>query len=173
MSKETTIEPGIRGWLIILTIIMFAAPGNFMAHAVHIASEFDSPVVSQFIDPSSPTYDSRWAMFIFSESSGFAILGAVSIFLIWPLFFLRHRLFRLAFAFDCVAVAALLVFRATLAAIIPTVAQAHRSSIFFQTVIWLPVSVALAIYVIRSRRSQITFKRQIIPYPAFPFFTRV
>ena len=173
MSKDTIIEPGIRGWLIILTIFMFAAPGNFMAHAVHIASEFDSPVVRQLTDPASPAYDSRWAMFIFSESSGFSILGAVSILLVWPLFFLRHRLFRLVFAFDCAAVATLLIFRATLAGIIPTVAQAHRSSIYFQTAIWLPVSIALAIYIIRSRRSQITFTRHIMPYPAFPFFTRV
>jgi hypothetical protein len=94
-------------------------------------------------------------------------------FLLWPLFFLRHRFFPSFFAFDCVAVSTLLIFRVTLATIIPTVAQAHRNSIYLQTALWLPVCVALAVYVIRSRRSQITFQRRLAFYPAFPFFTRI
>jgi hypothetical protein len=100
MSKDTTIKPGIRGWLIVATIFLFGSPGNFVTHSIHLQSEFDSPVVRQFTDPSSPEYDARWPIFIFTESHGFFILGAVSVFLVWPLFLLRHRFFRFAFALD-------------------------------------------------------------------------
>ena len=173
MIKETITEPGIRGWLIVLTIFLFVSPGNFIAHAYHIGSEFNSPVVRQFTDPTSPTFDSRWPMFIFSETYGFTILGGVSLFLLWPLFLLRHQFFRFAFAIVCVAVATLLIYRATLAAIVPTVAQAHRASVYSQTFLWFPVCLALAVYVLRSRRSQITFHRRLAFYPVFPFFTRI
>ena len=111
-------------------------------------------------------------MFIFSETTGFMFLAFVSFLVLWPLFFLRHRFFRPAFALIAVAVASLLTVRATLAGIIPTVAQPHRASIYSHTAFWLPVSLAFAVYVIRSRRAQLTFRHRLLFYPAFPFFTR-
>ncbi len=173
MSKDTITEPGIRGWLIVVMIMLVFSPGDFLAHSFHLQSEFDSPVVRQLTDPSSPLYDARWPIFIFTETFAFSILGAVSFFLVWPLFILRHRFFRIAFAVDCAAVGTLLIFRAMLVAIIPSVAQELRSSIYLEAAIWLPVSIALGVYIIRSRRSQITFTRRLVPYPAFPFFTRL
>lgn len=78
MSKEPIIEAGIRGWLIVLTVFLFGSPGNFLAHAHSVAREFDSPMVRQFTDLSHPSFDMRWTMFIFSEATGFAVLGARS-----------------------------------------------------------------------------------------------
>jgi hypothetical protein len=172
MPNTTQIEPGIRGWLIVLTIFLFVVPGNLMAHAVSAAREFDSPVVRQFTDPAHPTYDPRWSAFIFSETAAFSILAGVSMLVLWPLFFLRHRFFPFAFGVIALCVEALLLTRAGLAANIPTVASPHRASIYSQTAIWVPLSLILATYVIRSRRAQITFRRRLMFYPAFPFFTR-
>lgn len=172
MTKESITEPGIRGWLIVLTVFLFGSPGNFMAHAHSIAREFDSPMVRQFTDASDPSFDPRWPMFIFSETTAFIILACVSFLVLWPLFFLRHRLFRSAFAVVAVAVASLLTVRAGLAAIVPTVAQPHQASIYLQTALWVPVSLALAVYILRSRRSQLTFRHRLLFYPVFPFFTR-
>lgn len=172
MSQPPITEPGIRGWLIVLTILLFGSPGNFIAHAEVIARDFEKPIVRQFTNPSSPLFDAHWQMYVFSETTGFLILGYVSMLILWPLFCLRHHLFRFAFAFVALGVASLLVLRAALASLIPTIVQPNRFSIYTQTAFWLPVSLALAVYVIRSRRAQLTFRRRLLFYPAFPFFIR-
>ena len=172
MSEARITEPGIRGWLIVMTVFLFVVPGNIISHAHRSARDFDSPIVRQFVDPTHPTFDARWSAFIFSETTAFAILAFVSYFVLWPLFFLRHRSFPVAFASVAVAVASLLAVRLWLASTIPTVAQPHCASIFSQTALWFPVSIALAIYVVRSQRAQLTFRRRLMFYPVFPFFIR-
>lgn len=167
-----TVTPGIRGWLILLVFLLFGAPSNFITHARFVAREFDKPMVLQFTDPSSPTYDARWPLFIDSETTVFSALAFVVFFVLWPLFFFRHRFFPGAFAIVSVLVAGLLAFRVVLAASIPTIAPPHRQTIYGQTALWLPISLSRAAYAVRSRRARITFRHRLMLYPVFPFFTR-
>lgn len=173
MNKDPVIEPGIRGWLVVVTIILFGLPGNFMAHGFEFARKLEDPVVLQFTDSLNSSFDPRWRMLVFSETAGFLIVAFLSILTLWPLFFLRHRFFPHTFACMGVVVAALLSFRAILAFIIPTMADAYRAAIYLQTALWLPVAVAVSFYIVRSRRAHVTFRHRLLPYPVFPFFTRI
>lgn len=173
MSEEPITEPGIRGWLIIVTIFLFASPRNMISHASRFSKEFDNPLVRQFTDPASPAFDERWPVLIFLETGGFYLIAAVSMLVLWPLFVLRHRSFTAAFAFVSVIVACLILTRAGLATAIPTIASPHRTSIYSQTALSLPASLAGAIYIMRSRRAHLTFRRRLLFHPVFPFFTRL
>jgi hypothetical protein len=172
MSKEPIIEPGIRGWLLVLTILLFVGPLQFMNYAHANARALDIPGVRSLTNPGHAAYDAQWAMLIFSETTGFQMLAMVPVLLLWPLFFLRHRFFRPVFAFVVTAVGAFFVFRAGLVAAIPAINQAYRSSIYLHTAVGLLVCVALVVYVLRSRRARLTFRYRLLFYPVFPFFIR-
>jgi hypothetical protein len=171
-SAQSVIQPGIRGFLIVLTVLLFGVPGNFMAHARSVARALENPAIRQFTDPAQAAFDPSWSALVYCETAGFTILAIVSFLVLWPLFFIRHRFFRPAFALVAIAVSSLLIGRAVLATAIPSVAPAYRSSILAQTALWLPVSLVLTVYVIRSRRAQLTFRHRLMLYPMFPFFTR-
>jgi hypothetical protein len=166
------VTPGIREWLIVVVIFLFIVPGNLLAYSQSAAHQLDAPVVHRLTNPSDALYDVRWVCLVNTETTCFAILAYVGMLFLWPLFFLRHHFFPSAFACASLTVAALLAARGVLATAILSNTPL-QGAIYTQAAIGIPIAIALAIYVVRSRRALVTFSRHVLFYPAFPFFTRV
>lgn len=170
-DPKSMLSPGIRGWLILVAVLLFGAPGNFLSHAHSSAKQLDAPIVHALTDPTSSTYDARWVSLVHAETTCFSILGCFGMLVLWPLFLFKHRYFPVTYVGALLLVASLLATRAVLVAVIPTVAEL-RPTTYTQAALWIPVTLALAVYVVRSRRSHITFRHRLMFYPVFPFFTR-
>src|SRR5215210_3832738 len=89
MNNNPLITPGVRGWLILLAVLVVVAPGNMVAYALSAEREFDSPIVRAFCDRSSAVYDARWAAFFLAETKGFQIVGGLIMLVLWPLLLLK------------------------------------------------------------------------------------
>jgi len=171
MNDSSTLKPGLRGWLIVLGIMLFGVAGNFWAYAIFMQREFTPSVIQPFIEVGSSEYDPRWLWFLFIEGPAFKVIALLVYLVLLPLYFLKHRFFRPMFFLISTLIALLIIGRVVLSLLIPTVAPAHRSAILFQAAFWGSIFLFWILYMIRSVRVSITFRRRILLSPVFPFFT--
>lgn len=115
----------------------------------------------------------KLALLFHVQTKGFGGVAIACIFLLWPLFFLRHRYFPVAFAFVAMATVTLLLFRLWLIVTIPAIQEEMRGPFYGQTAIWGAFALVLGIYMLRSRRAMITFCRKLVFFPVYPFVGRV